>query len=321
MEISPQVVRCCFTINNFTQEEEELVRDVLPNRKDIIKAIIAEEEHLEEGTPHIQGYIEFKSRKRRNAVVQLLGGRAYVTKAKGSRAQNWAYCSKEGNIIAEEGFTGADIIEGRKLTTSEEKAKDVLEAIKVLDPEEMEAKYPSFMLYHSKVYFEKRLDADQRRYHDYQGDLQKKNIWIYGEPGAGKSFAARQGCESVKIYNHAFNKWWGGFKPGFHTRVIIDDWPCIESGGNILVQHLKIWGDRYIFQAEVKGGSLMVEPGSIQIVITSQYKPEECFTSIEDMKAIKRRFKVIHMEKTSIDEITDPFEEEEGEEDDSIIEE
>ena len=33
-------------------------------------------------------------------------------------------------------------------------------------------------------------------------------------------------------------------------RLIIDDWPAVDDGGKVLPQHLRIWGDRYLFTAE-----------------------------------------------------------------------
>lgn len=56
-----QACRFVFTINDFTYEEEQAVMN-LSNYPGIVYAI-AEEEHLEEGTPHIQGYIHFVYKK------------------------------------------------------------------------------------------------------------------------------------------------------------------------------------------------------------------------------------------------------------------
>jgi len=71
-------------------------------------------------------------------------------------------------------------------------------------------------------------------------------------------------------------------------RVIIDDWPDVDHGGDMLVQHLKIWADRYPFTAEVKGSHHAIMP-NFQLVITSNYSIDECFKNEKDREAIKRR--------------------------------
>ena len=44
----------CFTLNNFTPEEAEEIK----NSKEWIKLIVYQVEEGETGTPHLQGYIE-----------------------------------------------------------------------------------------------------------------------------------------------------------------------------------------------------------------------------------------------------------------------
>lgn len=68
--------------------------------------------------------------------------------------------------------------------------------------------------------------------------------------------------------------------------VIIDDW---SPNHECLIWHLKIWADRYPFNAETKGSSMLIRPK--KIIITSNYAIEECFHNEQDIEAIKRRFK------------------------------
>ena len=86
-----------FTINNFTEADEDCVVG-LADEDDVLR-IIAEHEHLEDGTPHIQGYISFYDEVYRDVVVRRLGGRPYVAKARGGWKQNVDYCTKEGLVI------------------------------------------------------------------------------------------------------------------------------------------------------------------------------------------------------------------------------
>jgi hypothetical protein len=52
---------------------------------------------------------------------------------------------------------------------------------------------------------------------------------------------------------------------------------------------MKIWSDRYSFTGEVKCGSVQIWPGNWYLVITSNYRIDQCF-SLDDADAIKRRF-------------------------------
>ena len=126
----------------------------------------------------------------------------------------------------------------------------------------------------------------------WQGQLHYKNIWIYGPPGTGKSRWSNILTSPWNIYHKNINKWWDGYQLDSHHLVLIEDWPVDKQ---MLGQQLKIWGDRYQFIGECKGAHLTIDPGKFFLVITSNYKPEECFLP-GDVDAILRRFQVIHME-------------------------
>lgn len=108
-----------------------------------------------------------------------------------------------------------------------------------------------------------------------------ENYWFSGPSGTGKSWTARQRWPDAYIKNK--NKWWCGYN-GEDT-VIIEEW-CPED--NCLLQHLKVWADKYPFRAEIKGGSRMIRPKTI--VITSNYSIEECVERQNDLGPLLRRF-------------------------------
>lgn len=58
--------------------------------------------------------------------------------------------------------------------------------------------------------------------------------------------------------------------------------------------NLKIWGDRYAFMAEVKGGSLLIRPK--KIVVTSNYHPREIWEDSSTLEPILRRYKIVHFQ-------------------------
>ena len=82
----------CFTLNNPTPEEKKYIKE---NDLKEFSYIIVGEEVGEQGTPHLQGYIEFENQRTFKAVKKLLP-RCHIEKAKGTGKQNRDYCSKEG---------------------------------------------------------------------------------------------------------------------------------------------------------------------------------------------------------------------------------
>lgn len=92
---NPRGRKWCFTLNNYTEEEYDTLTQVLSEKG---KVIIGKEKG-EEGTPHLQGYIECKNAIYFNSLKKLMP-RAHIEKAKGTLEQNVAYCSKEGDTFA-----------------------------------------------------------------------------------------------------------------------------------------------------------------------------------------------------------------------------
>ena len=100
--------------------------------------------------------------------------------------------------------------------------------------------------------------------------------FIFGAPGTGKTSLALDFARLVADNDNVFafykkgpNKWWDGYH-GQKT-VVMDEadpesWADLES-------LLKVWGDRYSFVAEVKGGSRKILPE--WFIVTSNYTLEE----------------------------------------------
>ncbi len=84
----------CFTLNNYSKEDymEIIETCKLKNWKYCIGKEIGEKK-----TPHLQGYIEASNAISFNSIKKLIP-LAHIEKARGTMAQNFNYCSKDGNF-------------------------------------------------------------------------------------------------------------------------------------------------------------------------------------------------------------------------------
>ena len=89
--------RYCFTINNFITKGI-LPEDLLAGASGGCTYIVFQHEVGDNGTPHLQGYIEFGKRQRFSSVKKMIGGNCHLEAAKGKPEQNRTYCTKAGRI-------------------------------------------------------------------------------------------------------------------------------------------------------------------------------------------------------------------------------
>nr|QGF19362.1 replication associated protein [Antarctic circular DNA molecule] len=256
--------RWCYTLNNYSLEEAVAVLEMQSSYH------ICGKEVGDEGTPHLQGYIIFKSVKALSGVKKLQS-RAHWEQAKGTTTQNVTYCSK-GGLFSETGTrpkTSKEVGELQK-----EQWADVVRSVR---EGTCEHEYPKeFIQYNATI---------NRLYQPQVHEIQVyTGIWFYGPPGTGKSRKARDDFPGA--YDKLMNKWWDGYVD--EESVIIDD---IDTTHVHMGLFLKRYADHYPFRAEYKGGSKLIRPK--HIIVTSNYSIEDIFgTGTEMTKAIQRRYKV-----------------------------
>lgn len=95
-----RIRKVCFTLNNYTQGEYDDITQITQAK---CKYWIIAKEIGESGTPHLQGYIEFKDAKTFSS-IKAWNTRLHLEKAKGSRQQNFNYCSKDGDFITNDSY-------------------------------------------------------------------------------------------------------------------------------------------------------------------------------------------------------------------------
>lgn len=289
--INPRGVRWVFTVNNYSDADIDALKDLF-ERIECAYWIIGKEKAPTTGTPHLQGYFRTQVKVYRATLTSRFNF-SYLVLANGSEWDNRCYCSKDGDFIEsdERGCRGKP-----QSVTADERCKEMLKDYQTLPEAEFEAKWPREAFYHQNRLKQWKINHTPQK-PAWGGKLEQKNVWIWGEPGTGKSRWAEQQMSILLVYKKNWNKWWDGYIPGGHRCVIIEDVP---KDAVALVQHMKIWSDRYPYMGEIKGGSININPGDHFLIVTSNYSIEEALPGSDvDIAAIKRRFMEVHIENPS----------------------
>jgi len=257
-----------FTINNPTETDKQQCEAVID---DGAQYIIFGEEVGEEGTCHFQGYLWYPNSVHFSRVKRLLP-RAHIEKQRGNNRQAIDYCKKDG-VFREFGTPPEN-------NNQKSKWQSIIQLAEDGKLEELKSDFPRvYFQYHEKI-----KSMRVARPMVLQGDLTHE--WWYGPTGTGKSRKLWQ--DFPMHYPKKKNKWWDGYNE--QPVVAIEEW---SPTFHMLASELKIWADRYPFQAEIKGGTLpAIRP--MKIIVISNYTIDQCFPVAEDANPLKRRFKVIH---------------------------
>lgn len=105
-----RAVNWCFTLNNWTQGEFDLIAQL--GQSDHVEYLVVGRETGESGTPHLQGFVRFKSRQRLSAVRTMVSTRGHFEVAKGTPHQAAQYCKKENDF--EEYGTPPTVTQGKR---------------------------------------------------------------------------------------------------------------------------------------------------------------------------------------------------------------
>lgn len=237
---------------------------------------------------HLQGYVMFKN-ARSFAQVKTLLPTMHIEQAKGNPIQNIKYCSK--TRVVDDGLEVDDVPnlvfeergERPKATgvaggeANKRKWEVTLQLAKTGDIASVE---PEMI-----IRFYATLKRIERDYLISPDNLDIPcGVWYYGGTGTGKSHAAR--VDYPGAYNKLPNKWWDGYQN--EENVLIDDFDICHK---VLGYHLKIWSDKYAFNAEVKGSTISIRPKVL--VVTSNYHPREIWGDTPStLEPLLRRFRV-----------------------------
>lgn len=183
------------------------------------------------------GFINFKSKREFSFIKRLLGSSAHIEPSKGSDSQNQKYCVKENDYWE----WGVPLKQGQR-----KDLEAVVETIRQSGrmSEVVRAHPDTYIKYHRGI--EKLFGYLSER---TERSWKTETIIYYGEPGTGKSRAAKEISENrgYKIYYKTRGDWWDNYNG--QEAVIIDDFY-----GWIKYDEMLRITDRYPLQVPVKGG-------------------------------------------------------------------
>ena len=110
----------CFTLNNYSQEEQEALRNVT------CAYMVFGRERGDEGTPHLQGYVHLQHQKTLTAMKKIMP-RAHLEVRMGTVDQAVEYCKKEGDY---EEFGRSRRVKGKRRRRKEEMAPYLREGLR-----------------------------------------------------------------------------------------------------------------------------------------------------------------------------------------------
>jgi hypothetical protein len=283
MPVTKASINWCFTINNPTDADH-------PTKwgEDVKYACWQAENN---GTPHLQGYVEWMKTKRLSACKKV-NQRAHWETRLGTQEQAIAYCKKEDTRTAGPWEIG--------LKAPGQGARSDLEAVghEIISGKtikEVAIENPGLFMQYGRGMRDLAMTTAGKYNHD---DV--RGVWYWGKPGTGKSRKARD--DHPDAYLKAQNKWFDGYAG--EDAIILDDMD--KLGGDKLGHYLKIWADRYACTAEVKGSTVHLQHKVF--LITSNYTPDDMWPDDEEMLlAIKRRFKIVEFKELAQSDQAQPI--------------
>lgn len=273
-----------FTINNYTEEDEHQCW-ALAYEFGGIKYIVVGKEIGEGGTPHLQGYVHFKNKISLKQLSDFLP-RGRLAVRHGTHKQASDYCKKDGDYW-EWGTLPVDDCGAAGRDSMEALMSETMECIRQGDYLSIPMAATHFIKAAEYRFLKEQEQNRDLSTMDYT-DEDTPHEWIWGCTGTGKSkYVDELKKAGASVYKKTRNKWWNGY---INQEIVhIDEMgpKQVEMGSN-----LKEWVDRYAFNAETKGGMMMIRPK--KIIVTSNYRIEEVFPDPADHLPLKRKFKVRH---------------------------
>lgn len=231
-----QIRYMCFTLNNYTQDEWDYLWE-----EDTDYTILGKEKG-KNGTPHIQGYIEFKGSKNWDTIKKK-HPRIHIEERRGTPQQAADYCKKDGDYIEK-----GEISKQGKRTDLDRMANMIVEGQPVSN---VAITYPKdFIKFHRGISALHNILKPHRT-------TKPKCYWFWGDTGTGKTYRAKQLGSTYFIKDNT--RWWADYQQ--EEVIIIDDF----RKDDIPLQTLLKWLDENKISVEIKGGYIPLNSPVIAI--------------------------------------------------------
>lgn len=273
----------CFTLNNYTEDDISRLNDLIQTERKVTYIIYGKEVG-QSGTPHLQGFVTFRSRLRLNQVKELIGSNPHVEVARNPNA-SINYCKKEGDW-KEFGQRGGGQGKRSDLDDFKEAVKAGMLSLSEIREHHSEtyAKYPRFVLEYIDDNYPQVVipdfplrpwQLDLKRRLEEPAD-RRKIIFIVDEVGnSGKSWFAHyytrllgECCQVMlpgKKADMAF-----ALKAGL--KVLFLDAPRSKQGEFIQYDFLEDLKNGYVFSTKYESRIKSYEP--LHVVVNMNESPD-----------------------------------------------
>lgn len=276
----------------------------------------------EQGTPHLQGYLELGNRARLRQLKRMIGCPSiHLQRRRGTQQQAIDYCNKTDTRAAEPVTIG--VRDSSLAATGQTTSKlDVL-ALRSRSSsiQELADEFPgAVMMYYNKI----RADQSRRLYDEVSNTPVKRTCYLLvGPSGVGKT--SRVMKETAAAGMKLIRPYFGGsqgnrvlwfpeeYDPELYKACLIDDY----NGSDMVLTDLLQLLDEYPVTVNVKGASRLFL--CTHVFITTNIPLERWYLGEDEEQrlALKRRFKFIWKIKRKRQQIRMP---EEAEIDDDELE-
>jgi hypothetical protein len=241
-----------FTINNYTPEEVQTLRNLPIAELNIRYLCFGMEVAPETGTPHLQGYV-YLVNPRSMVHLHTIPGlqRAHFVIARGTPNENRDYCLKPATPDGQPKTINEDFFELGTLPAQgarndlQQAAVDFVESGYSLTKLAND-KPDIFIKFHNGFRQMANLQLQEQR------NWKTKILWLYGPTGTGKSRAAYSlASDDLRLYyKDPTNKWWDGYTD--QQVAVVDDY---RQDMCTFATLLRLF-DRYPMPVEVKLGTV-----------------------------------------------------------------
>lgn len=257
----------CFTLNNWEQAEVDAI--VALHANGLAQYIVIGKEVGQQGTHHLQGYIEMTNRRELSKMRKLVSGRAHFERRRGTALQASEYCKKDGDYIELGEISPGqgkrvDLDTVRTMVAAGATHRDIIDTGAGMQA----LKYALHI----------------RPYKEPERKAKPRVLWFYGPSGTGKTYSAREEAKGYDLYwKRDSSKWWDGYDA--HTAVIIDEY---RPQPTLSFRDLLTLTDEYPTRVEVKGGSRQFV--ATLLIITAPTSPADTFVcETEEKEQLLRR--------------------------------